>query len=338
MKSKAKPAKGSARTKRFDVGGTVGALAGLGTLAYLMSRKKKGADESSDVAARRASGAYRGGAGTDTTTDTTTDNKPVVKPPPGVIFEEDRARDEARRRALDQSKNPRANYMPEGADRKELYSDVNARRTDIAPVVKKKKDASAYTGQGMAGSDKGGKKKAGADKAPAFTGTGMAGSDTGKKEPPVLKAGESKVVGEGELKPYPEAEAKARKAADRQKFLQSQAGINRRGIATPGTAKAGDKSGSTQKGRSENPIQGTLDNATRSTVRSDADKMRERALEVERRRKKEEGKKAGGAVKKYANGGSVMASKMGSVKTAKPSMRSASSRADGIAIRGKTRA
>jgi len=43
MKSKAKPTKGSARTKRFDVGGTVGALAGLGTLAYLMSRKKKGA-------------------------------------------------------------------------------------------------------------------------------------------------------------------------------------------------------------------------------------------------------------------------------------------------------
>jgi hypothetical protein len=40
---KSKPVKGSARTKRFDVGGTVGALAGLGTLAYLMSRKKKGA-------------------------------------------------------------------------------------------------------------------------------------------------------------------------------------------------------------------------------------------------------------------------------------------------------
>lgn len=44
MKHKAKPVKGSARTKRFDVGGTVGALAGLGTLAYLMSRKKKGAE------------------------------------------------------------------------------------------------------------------------------------------------------------------------------------------------------------------------------------------------------------------------------------------------------
>jgi hypothetical protein len=48
--------------------------------------------------------------------------------------------------------------------------------------------------------------------------------------------------------------------------------------------------------------------------------------------------KKGGMVKKYASGGSVKASKMGSVKTAKPTMRSASARADGIAIRGKTRA
>ena len=42
------------------------------------------------------------------------------------------------------------------------------------------------------------------------------------------------------------------------------------------------------------------------------------------------GMRKGGTVKKYASGGSV--------KTAKPTMRSASSRADGIAIRGKTRA
>jgi hypothetical protein len=47
--------------------------------------------------------------------------------------------------------------------------------------------------------------------------------------------------------------------------------------------------------------------------------------------------KKGGRVKKYASGGSVKASGMGSVKTAKPSMGSASKRADGIAQRGKTR-
>lgn len=43
---KAKPSKGSARTKRFLDGGAVGALAGLGTLAYLLSRKKKGEEGS----------------------------------------------------------------------------------------------------------------------------------------------------------------------------------------------------------------------------------------------------------------------------------------------------
>jgi hypothetical protein len=45
MKAKAKPTKGSARVKKFDRGGTIGALAGLGTLAYLMSRNK---DKDSD--------------------------------------------------------------------------------------------------------------------------------------------------------------------------------------------------------------------------------------------------------------------------------------------------
>jgi hypothetical protein len=40
----------------------------------------------------------------------------------------------------------------------------------------------------------------------------------------------------------------------------------------------------------------------------------------------------------FKKGGKVSASKMGAVKVAKPKMSSASSRADGIAIRGKTRA
>jgi len=47
----------------------------------------------------------------------------------------------------------------------------------------------------------------------------------------------------------------------------------------------------------------------------------------------EAGMKYGGKVKKMAAGG---ATKMGAVKTAKPKMGSASSRADGIAQRGKT--
>jgi hypothetical protein len=111
MKSKAKPVKGSARTKRFDVGGTVGALAGLGTLAYLMSRKKKGEagkegapDAAKTLAARSAMG------------------------------EDVMGEDEGKKRALDQSKDPRANYMPEDSDRKELYSDINAKRVGTKPA------------------------------------------------------------------------------------------------------------------------------------------------------------------------------------------------------------
>jgi hypothetical protein len=155
--------------------------------------------------------------------------------------------------------------------------------------------------------------------ASSFTGTGMAGTDTG---------------GGGAKTPAPNS-----KEAERQKFLQSQAGMSRRGITTPGTAKAGDKSGSTQKGRSENPIQGTIDNADKSMARTPQQKMAEGAREVERRRQVEKKKKEddaymrelergkamkkGGIVKKMASGGSVS---------------SASKRADGIAIRGKTRA
>jgi len=53
------------------------------------------------------------------------------------------------------------------------------------------------------------------------------------------------------------------------------------------------------------------------------------------------GKMAKGGMAKMAMGGGVKAkmgpSKMGAVKTAKPSMGSASSRADGIAVKGKTK-
>jgi hypothetical protein len=144
--------------------------------------------------------------------------------------------------------------------------------------------------------------------------TGMAGSDKGAPSVPALN---------------PEAEAKARKAADRQKFLESQAGMRRTGIATPGKDKNRQER---SKGRSANPIQETIDNAGKSMARTPQQKMSERAREVQRRREEEMKSryKKGGAVKKYASGGSV--------KTAKPTMRSASSRADGIAIRGKTRA
>jgi hypothetical protein len=50
-----------------------------------------------------------------------------------------------------------------------------------------------------------------------------------------------------------------------------------------------------------------------------------------------EKKRVVGDIKKMKSGGSVKASKMGKVKTGKPHMGSASKRADGIAVKGKTR-
>jgi len=84
------------------------------------------------------------------------------------------------------------------------------------------------------------------------------------------------------------------------------------------------------KGRSENPIQGTIDSATKTLDRrTNEQKMADRVRFVAEGRKKEKadelgyGIKKGGMVKKMASGGSV---------------KSASARADGCAIRGKTRA
>lgn len=110
--------------------------------------------------------------------------------------------------------------------------------------------------------------------------------------------------------PYPEKEAAAKK---RQNFLSSKAGLSGKGITTPGKDKNRQER---SKGRSANPIQETIDNAGKSMARTPQQKMSEGAREVQRRR--EEAEKS-----RYKKGGSVS---------------SASKRADGIAIRGKTRA
>lgn len=101
---KSKPAKGSARTKRFDVGGTVGALAGLGTLAYLLSRKKKDAATGNE------------GSGESTA-------KPVIK---SMMDTED---DAAKQRAMAASKG-----RPEMGDA--TNDDITTKKT-TTPAVKK---------------------------------------------------------------------------------------------------------------------------------------------------------------------------------------------------------
>jgi hypothetical protein len=284
MKSKAKPAKGSARTKRFDVGGTVGALAGLGTLAYLMSRKKKGAD-----------GAESGGMSKDPNAPSVADR---LKDKGDTTTKVD---DAGRQRAMAASMG-RPELVPEGADRDTLYeSDKALVRTDggkTTPVAKKKPApppaAKPKTGQGSS------------------TTTGVdAGIAAGNKKKDVVTSVKDRGATTLEKGTGTKTEAKAKPSK----------------YTTPGdpskkeaTSKAGVVFGG-------------------STVRSDKDKMAERAREVQRRREEEMKSryKKGGAVKKYAAGGSVKASSMGTVKQAKPSMGSASKRADGIAQRGKTR-
>lgn len=98
-----------------------------------------------------------------------------------------------------------------------------------------------------------------------------------------------------------------------QNFLSNKAGLSGKGITTPGKDKNRQER---SKGRSANPIQETIDNAGKSMARTPQQKMSEGAREVQRRR--EEAEKS-----RYKKGGSVS---------------SASKRADGIAIRGKTRA
>jgi hypothetical protein len=280
---KSKPVKGSARTKRFDVGGTVGALAGLGTLAYLMSRKKKGE-------AGKGLGKFPQEAGDGTSGPGMADRTSDV--------------DAGRQRALDQSKDPRANYMPEDSDRKELYSDINAKRVGTKPAPRTTRPAAKTTTSTTNVSTKA---TAAKDKAPS---TATNASTTRADD----------VIGAG---------IRAAKNAPQSKTapIKSKPNEERESKSYPAVAAEKKKADAERrKGQGMTPY---------------ASSGREEIMRKNRFHKEAElgrGIKKGGMVKKYANGGSVMASKMGSVKTAKPTMRSASSRADGIAIRGKTRA
>jgi hypothetical protein len=282
MKSKAKPVKGSARTKRFDVGGTVGALAGLGTLAYLMSRKKKGA-AGAEGPEFKSQGKFPSEDGSGTSGPGMSEMKPKVD-------------DAGKQRALAASMG-----RPEAVEIDSSESDKALVRTDggkTKPITKKKyappPAAKPKTGQGSS------------------TTTGVdAGIAAGDKKKDVVTSLKDRGATTLEKGTGTKTEAKAKPSK----------------YTTPGDSskkEATSKAGIVFGG---------------STVRSDKDKMAERAREVQRRREEEMKSryKKGGAVKKYASGGSVKASGMGSVKTAKPSMGSASKRADGIAQRGKTR-
>lgn len=251
---KSKPVKGSARTKRFDVGGTVGALAGLGTLAYLMSRKKKG--EAGKEFGPQGKFPQEDGGGTST-------SKPEPYKAAGNEGKEDIfkggmkvAKPEASTAV--EKKMPRAKGYNPPKDRAPKAKDQAPSTTSNASTTR----TDDVIGAGVR------------------SGEAQAKSDAAKK-----------AAGLAEARRKAQAEADAKTAPRR--YLQNKAGLSGKGIATPGlrtskepTSKAGVVLGG-------------------STVRSDKDKMAERAREVQRRREEAEKSryKKGGNVKKYADGG-----------------------------------
>ena len=180
---KSKPVKGSARTKRFDVGGTVGALAGLGTLAYLMSRKKKGAATGNE------------GSGESTA-------KPVIK---SMMDTEDSA---AKQRAMAASKG-----RPEMGDA--TNDDIIAKKT-TTPVVKKTTPSVKATSTTTNASTKA---TAAKDKTPASDYKTSPVIEAGKKVPQSKTAPiTGKSNEERESKSYPAVAAEKKKAdAERRK-------------------------------------------------------------------------------------------------------------------------
>jgi hypothetical protein len=178
-------------------------------------------------------------------------------------------------------------------------------------------------------------------------GLGLAGSDATDKSKPYPV---NTVVNEQrQTKAYPtETQRREKKAA----VAKAEDDKLDKGYEYPGARRAvrrlfpysdmGDPRGTpTMRARNADPNRAYLkEMADKGKAREDERKRLE-AAEAERKRRNRPSsvemmtQSLGGGFKR---GGSVKASKMGSVKTAKPAMRSASSRADGIAIRGKTRA
>jgi hypothetical protein len=111
-KTKAKPVKGSARTKKFDAGG-LAALAGLGALAYMM-RKKKGEGSVPTDKSGYSSGPV--------------DVRSMIE---GKGDEAESMSAEAKR-AMAASKG-RSDLVPEGADEAAMRSDVGIKRAMPKP-------------------------------------------------------------------------------------------------------------------------------------------------------------------------------------------------------------
>ncbi len=297
MKAKAKPIKGSARTKKFDRGGTVAALAGLGTLAYLLNKnKKKSMGYNPPEGEYKPQGKFPMEAGDGTSG-------------PGMADTTTKVDAAAKQRAMAASMG-----RPDmgGGDKAVMESDKDAKL-----VVKKattpadKKVTTPADKKATTPADK--KATTPADKKATTPADKKATTPASKTTPNMGKSNEARPS-----KPYPE-----KKAADNKAAANSSVGEFNRKARAQNLGASYNAQYKALQSAPEGPGKEALKKAV---AKAKADY--EAAVKGMRR---------GGAVKKYAAGGSVKASSMGSVRTAKPSMGSASKRGDGIAMRGKTR-
>ena len=301
---KSKPVKGSARTKRFDIGGTVGALAGLGTLAYLMSRKKKGAATGNE------------GSGESTA-------KPIIK---SMMDTEDSA---AKQRAMAASKG-----RPEMGDA--TNDDITTKKT-TTPVVKKTTPSVKATSPApkkTTASDTSGEVK------PPMTATSKLKSspviEAGKKVPQSKTAPiTGKSNEERESKSYPAVAAEKKKAdAERRKgqgmtpYAPSRAEEIRRKERFHKEAALGRgiKNGGTVKKYADGGMTSSKPEPKKAPMPAFAREAKENR-ERDQKVKKEQDTYQKGEKTRLKDQGSMF--KSGGM--------TASKRADGIAMRGKTR-
>lgn len=191
--------------------------------------------------------------------------------------------------------------------------------------------------------------------APTFRGLGMEGSDKGAKSKPYPLGTVSNEFRQS--KPYPArevTEAKKKEVRDKENEEKDKGYSNQSPTAKairrtvretfPYASDLGDPRGTpSMRARNADPSRAYLHEMAEKGKQKEKERKAREAREAEEKAKKRKGaadinydisgnviNKRGGVIRKFASGGSV--------KTAKPTMRSASSRADGIAIRGKTRA
>jgi hypothetical protein len=315
------------KVRKFGSGGDIltalgAGLAGYGAYKYLT--KDKGESKDDDYTRRVKEFGRKGDF-----PDAKKEEKADAKKAEAKVADD---RDEARERALKQSKDPKSNLVPEGADKDALYeSDKALVRTDRKGASVKKKNDKSSQDRRQSQSGKTSKAlqtynsitapnsedKGGTNKSVVFKPASDAASTAKDKDKQaVIKAADSTTS------------TALPKAIDTKGTNKTVYGTDTTSVFQKRAAE--QRAEQEAKAKKEKEAAGKKDSVPKNTFltkeRSDAaQQSMKKGFEMGlfERGNLGIGKKNGGTVKKYASGGSVS---------------SASKRADGCAIRGKTRA